>query len=114
MRYPRPGGGRDPAIPFESQCSGDGWPGRSIAWSKAGKARSFERQIEFVRVEGAFVILMGLEIIEPVSSNPTAGLVAGQVITRRFTNIWKNEAGTWRLTIRHANVFARRQGENPT
>ena len=55
---------------------------------------SFERQIEFVRVEGAFVILMGLEIIEPVSSNPTAGLVAGQVITRRFTNIWKNEAGT--------------------
>ena len=69
---------------------------------------SFERQIEFVRVDGALVILMGLEIIQPVSSSPSAGLVAGQMITRRFTNIWKNESGTWRLAIRHANTFARR------
>lgn len=52
---------------------------------------SFERQIEFVRVDGAFVILMGLETIQPISSSPSAGLVAGQAITRRFTNIWKNE-----------------------
>ena len=69
---------------------------------------SFERQIEFVRVDGTFVILMGLETIQPISSNLSAGLVAGQVITRRFTNIWKNESGTWRLAIRHANTFTRR------
>lgn len=69
---------------------------------------SFERQIEFARADGPFVILMGLETIQPLSSSPSAGLVAGQVITRRFTNVWKNEAGTWRLAIRHANVFASR------
>jgi hypothetical protein len=69
---------------------------------------SFEREIEFVRVDGAFVILMGLETVQPISSSPSAGLLAGQVITRRFTNIWKNEAGTWRLAIRHANAFKRR------
>ena len=69
---------------------------------------SFEREIEFARVDGPLVILMRLETVQPVSSNPSAGLVAGQVITRRFTNIWKNEAGTWHLVIRHANVFARR------
>jgi hypothetical protein len=69
---------------------------------------SFERQIEFVRVDGAFVILMGLETIQPVSSTPSAGLVAGQVITRRFTNIWKNESNTWWLAIRHANTLTRR------
>ena len=66
---------------------------------------SFERQVEFVRVDGGFVILMGLETVQPVSSSPSAGLVAGQMITRRFTNIWKNELGTWRLAIRHANTL---------
>jgi ketosteroid isomerase-like protein len=69
---------------------------------------SFEREIEFVRVDGAFVIIMGLETIEPVSNSPSAGLVAGQIVTRRFTNIWKNESDTWRLAIRHANTFIRR------
>src|SRR5271154_2023016 len=59
---------------------------------------SFERQIEFVRVDGAYVIIMGLETIQPVSSSPSAVLVAGQVVTLRFTNIWKNESDTWRLT----------------
>jgi hypothetical protein len=37
-----------------------------------------------------------------------AGLVAGQTIRRRFTNIWKNEDGTWRLFVRHANVIPSR------
>jgi ketosteroid isomerase-like protein len=69
---------------------------------------SYEREIEFVRIDGAFVIIMGLETIRPVSSSPSAGLVSGQVVTRRFTNIWKNEADTWRLTIRHANTLTRR------
>ena len=66
---------------------------------------TFERQIEFVRADGAFVIIMGLETVQPVSDAPSAGLVAGQAIKRRFTNVWKNEAGTWRLFVRHANVI---------
>jgi hypothetical protein len=68
----------------------------------------FERQIEFIRADGPFVIIMGLETVEPVSDAPSAGLVAGHTITRRFTNIWKNEEGTWRLFARHANVIPNR------
>jgi hypothetical protein len=65
----------------------------------------FDREIEFTRADGAFVIIMGLETLLPVSDAPSAGLVAGQTTKRRFTNIWKNEAGTWRLVARHANVI---------
>jgi len=67
---------------------------------------TFERQIEFVRVDGPFVFIMGLETLVPVASAPAAGLVAGRTTKRRFTNIWKNEDGTWRLFARHANVIA--------
>jgi ketosteroid isomerase-like protein len=65
----------------------------------------FERQIEFVCVDGSFVFIMGLETVQPISDAPSAGLVAGQAVNRRFTNVWKNEAGTWRLFARHANVI---------
>ena len=64
----------------------------------------FERHIEFVRADGDFVIIMGLETVQPVGDAPGAGLVAGRTVERRFTNIWKNEAGVWRLFARHANV----------
>ena len=68
---------------------------------------SFERTIEFGGVDGDFGVLMGLETVVPRTDVPSAGLVAGQVIRRRFTNIWKNEGGTWRLYWRHANVILR-------
>jgi ketosteroid isomerase-like protein len=68
----------------------------------------FERQIEFIRIDGPYVIIMGLETVVPVADAPSAGLVAGKPITRRFTNIWKNEGGSWRLFIRHANVIQNR------
>jgi ketosteroid isomerase-like protein len=66
---------------------------------------TFDRQIEFIRADGGFVIIMGLETVQPISDAPSAGLVAGQAIKRRYTNVWKNEAGTWRLFVRHANVI---------
>jgi ketosteroid isomerase-like protein len=69
---------------------------------------SFERQIEFIRADGPFVIIMGLETVQPIADAPSAGLVAGQLVKRRFTNIWKNEGGTWRLFVRHANVISGR------
>jgi ketosteroid isomerase-like protein len=65
----------------------------------------FERQIEFVRVDGHFVFIMGLETLVPVADAPAAGLIAGRTARRRFTNIWKDEDGTWRLYARHANVI---------
>ena len=66
---------------------------------------TFDRQIEFIRADGGFVIIMGLETVQPISDAPSAGLVAGQAIKRRYANVWKNEAGTWRLFVRHANVI---------
>lgn len=66
---------------------------------------TFARQIEFIRADGAFVIIMGLETVQPVTDALSGGLVAGQAIKRRFTNVWRNEAGIWRLFVRHANVI---------
>ncbi len=69
---------------------------------------SFERHIEFIRVDGNFAIIMGLETLVPNSDAPSAGLVAGRPVKRRFTNVWRNETGTWRLFVRHANVIPAR------
>ena len=69
---------------------------------------SFERKIEFLRIDGDFGAIMGLETVIPRTDAPSAGLVAGQVIRRRFTNIWKKEGDTWRLYWRHANVMPAR------
>jgi ketosteroid isomerase-like protein len=68
----------------------------------------FDRDVEFIRADGDFVFIMGLETVTPNTDAPSAGLVAGQTITRRFTNIWKKEGPAWRLFARHANVMAKR------
>ena len=69
---------------------------------------SYDRQIEFIRVDGDFAFIMGLETIVAATDAPGVGLVAGQPTLRRFTNIWKREEGTWRLYARHANVIGDR------
>ena len=69
---------------------------------------SFDRQVEFARIDGDIAILMGSESVTPVGDAPKAGLRAGQTIQRRFTNVWKRNAGTWRLYARHANVLPAR------
>lgn len=66
---------------------------------------SFERQIEFIRVDGDVAFIMGLETLVPLEDAPSVGLRAGQPTQRRFTNIWRRETGTWRLYARHANVI---------
>ena len=68
----------------------------------------FERRIEHIRADGPYVFIMGLETVKPITDAPSAGLVAGQTVERRFTNIWRNEDGTWRLFARHANVIPTR------
>ena len=69
---------------------------------------SYVRQIEFVRVDGDFAFIMGLETLVAVTDAPSVGLVAGQPTRRRFTHVWKKEGNTWRLYARHANVIADR------
>ena len=51
----------------------------------------FDREIEFIRAEGDFVFVMGLETVTPIGDAPGAGLAAGRTVERRFTNIWKKE-----------------------
>src|SRR6185295_4933996 len=63
----------------------------------------FERRIERLRIDGDIAIVMGGETIEAIGSSPQAG----QTVQRRFTHVWKKEAGTWRLVARHANLIAR-------
>jgi len=69
---------------------------------------SYVRQIEFVRVDGDFAFIMGLETLVAATDAPSVGLVAGQPTRRRFTHVWKRERDTWRLYARHANVITDR------
>ena len=63
---------------------------------------SFERTIEYLRVAGDVGIIMGAETVRPIGDAP----LAGRTVRRRFTNIWKKEAGTWRMVARHASVIS--------
>jgi hypothetical protein len=53
----------------------------------------FDRNIEFIRADGAFVFIMGLETVNPRSDAPGAGLVAGRTIERRFTTSGRTKTG---------------------
>ena len=59
---------------------------------------SFDAQIEAVERRDDVVIIMGSESIVN-----TPGSAA---ITRRFTNVWRLEHGSWRLFARHANIVS--------
>lgn len=60
---------------------------------------SFERFPEKFLFFQDMVIVMGGEIVVPAKGAPNAG----KSLERRYTNIWMNRDGRWRLTVRHAN-----------
>jgi len=53
---------------------------------------------ELIRKDRDLVVVMGSETVKNASIDPA--------LQRRFANVWHNEAGRWRLYIRHANVIA--------
>jgi len=61
----------------------------------------FDRRIEQLRIDGDIAIVMGGETVQ-ASGNTSQ---AGQTSQRRFTHVWKKEAGAWRLVARHANII---------
>ena len=61
---------------------------------------SFTREIEKITIRGAFVISMGSETVVPAGDQPNPG----QIVKRRYTNIWEKQNGGWKLVARHANV----------
>ena len=58
----------------------------------------FERRIERLRIDGDIAFVMGGETVQPIGN-------ASQASQRRFTHVWKKEAGAWRLVARHANII---------
>lgn len=60
---------------------------------------SFERTIEHAGKLGDAVIVMGGETVVP-----KIGPTAGKSVRRRFTDIWRKEAGGWKLAARQATV----------
>jgi ketosteroid isomerase-like protein len=60
---------------------------------------SFVREVESIVINGDVAFSMGSEIVTPTLEGPKAG----QVIRRRYTNVWLRKDGAWKLSARHAN-----------
>jgi ketosteroid isomerase-like protein len=58
------------------------------------------RNIEFAGVRGDVVVIMGEEVVHPNKDAP----YAGKTEHRRFTDVWKQMDGVWKLWIRQATV----------
>jgi hypothetical protein len=56
------------------------------------------RTISFAGVRGETVVLMGEEVVTPNRDAPNAG----RLVHRRFTDIWTDASGAWRLIVRQA------------
>ena len=66
------------------------------------KARiSFTREVEHITIRGDIVFSMGNETVVPGVDQPQSG----QLVKRRYTNIWMKVNGDWKLVARHANVI---------
>ena len=63
----------------------------------------FERNIEQVLIQGDIIITMGNELF--VSRTNIPGAKAGDVVKRRFTNIWKKTHEGWKQIARHASII---------
>jgi hypothetical protein len=61
-----------------------------------------ERKIDFAEPRGDWVVIMGEEIVRPVGDAPHAG----KTIRRRFTDIWKDTDGSWKLAVRQATIIS--------
>lgn len=61
----------------------------------------FTRDVEHVIVRGNTAFSMGSETVSPDGDQENTG----KIIKRRYTNIWMNTGGQWKLMARHANVI---------
>ena len=65
---------------------------------------SFKRTVERVAFHGDIAVTMGSEVVVPAGD----GADGGKEIHRRYTNVWRNAGGDWRLIARHAHVVPAR------
>jgi len=59
----------------------------------------FDRSVERVEIEHDMAVSMGSETVIQ-----KRGPQAGELIQRRYTNVWCQSDGRWQLRFRHANV----------
>jgi ketosteroid isomerase-like protein len=64
-----------------------------------GEGRS---TVEFVGVRGDLVVVMGEGVLNPIANSPNAG----RTIRRRWTDIWRNYEGEWKMIVRQATVIS--------
>jgi hypothetical protein len=62
---------------------------------------SFERNIEKITFNDNIAIVMGGETIKPQGKQ----MNAGEVVTRRFTNVWKFSNNSWSIIARQATII---------
>jgi ketosteroid isomerase-like protein len=60
---------------------------------------AFVREVESIVVNGDVAFSMGNEIVAIAAEPPKPG----EVVKRRYTNVWMRKDGTWKLAARHAN-----------
>ncbi len=48
------------------------------------------------------VVLMGQETLKPRAGAPNAG----KIVRRRFTDLWRLDNGTWKLSLRQATIIS--------
>lgn len=68
--------------------------------------RSVDTDIQFADQVGDLVVIMGTEstVLETAPDGTSWG--PGTTLHRRFTNVFRNEDGQWRLIIKQSTVFS--------
>ena len=61
---------------------------------------SFDRQIDYLRSYGDFVVVAGREVVVWGGRMPNAG----KSENLRFTAVWMKQGGRWQQIVRHANI----------
>lgn len=64
--------------------------------------KSFERNIEMLRIYDHVAVVMGSEVIRPQGKQ----LNAGKTVTRRFTNVWMLKDDKWSIIARQATIIS--------
>jgi len=74
-----------------------------LAHGKMGSDR-FERVIEGLAITGNVGIVMGREVVHPLSSSQLGMLHGNKVLNRRFTNVYLFQGGKWLFLARQATI----------
>ena len=69
-------------------------------------SESFERVIEGTAITENIGIVMGREVVKPSPTSNLGMLHPGQMLQRRFTNVFLWEDGRWRFLARQASIVA--------